>query len=70
MTSHEFPALRGFDAPCDVLWDRDSPEISAGDTTLLDPHRWPAFDPSQYVTLGRCQISDGVLSVLRNDESR
>jgi hypothetical protein len=75
MTTHGFPAATGPDGSCNVLRDRDTPEFSAWDTTLIDSHRWAAFEPSEYVTAGRSStveghISDRLLGVLRNEQSR
>jgi hypothetical protein len=55
MTRHEFPAASGLDGSYDVLRDRDTPELSAGDTILVDTHPWLAFERSQYVTVERSE---------------
>jgi hypothetical protein len=51
--SDEFPATSRLDGPCDILRKRDTIELSPGDIILIEPHDWPAFEPSQYVTIER-----------------
>jgi hypothetical protein len=73
---HGFPAVSGLDGSCDVLRDRDTPEWSANDRTLIDPHHsacvW-AFTICECCTIGDglgWDISDGLLNILRNDQFR
>jgi hypothetical protein len=47
------PAASYRDGSYDIPGSRDPPELSACDTTEIDPHRWPAFDPSQDPIVGR-----------------
>jgi hypothetical protein len=75
MAAHECPAASSFDVSCHVMRDSDTPELSTGDTSSISPHRWPAFEPSPYVsaeqsdTVGARNFG-GLLTALRNDESR
>jgi hypothetical protein len=52
---HEFPATRGVDGLCDDLREKDTPELSAGDTTEINQYRWPIFEPSQYLAIRRSE---------------
>jgi hypothetical protein len=75
MAAHERPAASSLDESCHVLRDRDTPELSTGDMSSINPHHWPAFEPSPYVTAERSETAGarnfrGLLSVLRNDESK
>jgi hypothetical protein len=45
------------DESCDVLRERGTPELSAGDSPKIDPYSWRVFDLSQYVTVERSETA-------------
>jgi hypothetical protein len=48
---HEFPAASGLDGSRDSSREWSTIGLSSGDTIWVDPHRCPAFQPSQTVTV-------------------
>jgi hypothetical protein len=61
-TPHGFPPVSRADRCSDASTDRDDRELSGSSTNRNDPHGWPAFEPTQYLTIAQ--------SVKTSDESR
>jgi hypothetical protein len=51
--SDEFSAASRLDGRCDILRNRDTVELSPSDIIMIEPDSWPAFEPSQYMTIER-----------------